>query len=37
VDGRTVTPPEPSGDEQAAFAARAQELAPLYRTELLGP
>jgi quercetin dioxygenase-like cupin family protein len=37
VDGRTATPPEPSGDEQAAFRARVQELAPRYRTELLGP
>lgn len=37
VDGRTTPPPEPSEDEQAAFLRKAQELAPQYRTELLGP
>ena len=37
VEGRTMPPPEPSEDEQAAFLAKARELAPEYRTELLGP
>lgn len=37
VEGRTTPPPEPSEDEQAAFLEKAQELAPKYRTELLGP
>ena len=37
VEGRTTPPPEPSEDEQAAFLAKARELAPEYRTELLGP
>ena len=37
VEGRTTTPPELGEDEQAAFLKKAQELAPEYRTELLGP
>lgn len=37
VDGRTTPPPELSDDEQAAMLAKAQALAPKYRTELLGP
>jgi quercetin dioxygenase-like cupin family protein len=37
VDGRTTPPPALSDDEQAAMMAKAQELAPRYRTELLGP
>ena len=37
VEGRTTPPPELGEDEQAAFLAKAQELAPEYRTELLGP
>jgi hypothetical protein len=37
VEGRTTAPPEPSEDEQATFLAKARELAPQYRTELLGP
>jgi quercetin dioxygenase-like cupin family protein len=37
VEGRTTPPPEPSEGEQAAFLAKASELAPEYRTELLGP
>ena len=37
VEGRTTAPPEPSEDEQATFLAKARELAPRYRTELLGP
>ena len=37
VEGRTTPPPDLSEDEQAAFLAKAQELAPEYRTELLGP
>ena len=37
VEGRATPPPEPSEDEQAAFLAKASELAPEYRTELLGP
>ena len=37
VDGRTATPPELDESEQAAFIEKAQELAPKYRTELLGP
>jgi len=28
VEGRTTPPPKPSGDEQAAFLAKARELAP---------
>jgi uncharacterized cupin superfamily protein len=36
VAGRT-TPPDLSEAEQEEFVARAQELAPRYRTELLGP
>ena len=37
VEGRTTTPPELVDAEQAAFLKNAQELAPEYRTELLGP
>ncbi|HEV2745330.1 MAG TPA: cupin domain-containing protein [Rubrobacter sp.] len=37
VDGRTTPPPELDEAAQAAFVAKAQELAPRYRTELLGP
>ena len=37
VEGRTTPPPELGEDEQAAFLEKAQELAPKYRTELLGP
>jgi uncharacterized cupin superfamily protein len=37
VEGRTTAPPEPSEDEQATFLAKARELAPQYRTELLRP
>ena len=37
VDGRTTPPPEFDEAEQAAFLEKAQELAPRYRTELLGP
>jgi len=37
VESRTTPPPEPSEDDQAAFLAKARELAPQYRTELLGP
>ena len=37
VEGRTTTPPELGEDEQAAFLKKALELAPEYRTELLGP
>jgi hypothetical protein len=37
VDGRTAAPPELDEAAQAAFVARSQELAPRYRTELLGP
>ncbi len=36
VDGRTAAPPELDEAAQAAFVAKAQELAPQYRTELLG-
>jgi quercetin dioxygenase-like cupin family protein len=32
-----TTPPELDEAAQAAFVAKAQELAPKYRTELLGP
>ena len=36
--GSRVTPPPPLDDqEQAAFMANAQKLAPQYHTELLGP
>ena len=37
VESRTMPPPEPSEDEQAAFLAKARELAPQYKTELLAP
>ena len=37
VATRTTTPPELDEAAQAAFVAKAQELAPKYRTELLGP
>nr|MBA4117128.1 cupin domain-containing protein [Rubrobacter sp.] len=37
VDSRTAAPPELDEAAQAAFVAKAQELAPKYRTELLGP
>ena len=37
VATRTTSPPELDEDEQAAFLEKAQELAPIYRTELLGP
>lgn len=37
VDSRTTPPPELDEASQAAFLKKAQELAPLYRTELLGP
>lgn len=35
VASRSATPPKPSREEQAALAARAMELAPKYRTEIL--
>ena len=34
---RTTLPPKPDKDSLAAFQAKAQTLAPKYRTELLGP
>ncbi len=37
VDSRTAPSPELDEAAQAAFVAKAQELAPRYRTELLGP
>lgn len=37
VDRRTTPPPDLGEEEQAAFLAKARELAPEYRTELLGP
>jgi quercetin dioxygenase-like cupin family protein len=37
VAHRTETPPPLSPAEAAAFIAKAQELAPQFRTELLGP
>jgi quercetin dioxygenase-like cupin family protein len=37
VDSRTAAPPDLDEAAQAAFVAKAQELAPQYRTELLGP
>ena len=37
VNSRTAPPPELDEAAQAAFVAKAQELAPKYRTELLGP
>jgi quercetin dioxygenase-like cupin family protein len=36
VDSRTAAPPELDDAAQAAFVAKAQKLAPQYRTELLG-
>lgn len=37
VATRTTAPPELDETAQAEFVAKAQELAPQYRTELLGP
>jgi quercetin dioxygenase-like cupin family protein len=37
VDGRTTPAPERSEEQQAEFRKTAAALAPLYRTELLGP
>jgi quercetin dioxygenase-like cupin family protein len=37
VEGRTTPPPQLDGEQQKAFLRKAQELAPEYRTELLGP
>jgi len=37
VATRATTPPQLDEAAQAAFVAKAQELAPKYRTELLGP
>lgn len=37
VTTRTTAPPELDETAQAEFVAKAQELAPQYRTELLGP
>ena len=37
VATRTEPPPELDAAAQAAFIAKAQALAPQYRTELLGP
>ena len=37
VDSRTAPPPDLDEAAQAAFVAKAQELAPQYRAELLGP
>jgi quercetin dioxygenase-like cupin family protein len=37
VGSRTAPPPELDEASQEAFIAKAQELAPQYRTELLGP
>lgn len=37
VATRTTPPPKPRKEEQAAFARKATELAPKYRTELLKP
>jgi quercetin dioxygenase-like cupin family protein len=37
VATRTQAPPPLSADEQAAFIAKAQSLAPRYKTELLPP
>jgi hypothetical protein len=37
VDSRTTTPPELDEASQAAFLEKPLELAPRYRTELLGP
>ena len=37
LDSRTAPPPDLDEAAQAAFVAKAQELAPQYRSELLGP
>jgi len=37
VGSRTEAPPELDEAAQAEFVARVQELAPWYRSELLGP
>jgi mannose-6-phosphate isomerase-like protein (cupin superfamily) len=37
VATRTTAPPKLDGDQQKQFMKKAQELAPKYRTELLGP
>ena len=37
VGSRTEAPPEPDEATQAEFVERVQELAPWYRSELLGP
>ncbi len=37
VDSRTTAPPDLDEAAQATFMAKALELAPKYRTELLGP
>jgi quercetin dioxygenase-like cupin family protein len=37
VSSRTTPPPKPDKASIAAFQAKAQALAPKYRTELLGP
>lgn len=37
VGGRTTPPPKQDPDEQSQLQKKAQELAPRYRTELLGP
>lgn len=37
VDGRTTAPPEPTQAQQEQLQDKAQQLAPQYRTELLGP
>ncbi len=37
VGSQTAPPPELDEAARAAFAVEAQELAPRYRTELLGP
>lgn len=37
VSGRTTPPPELNDEEKAAATKKMQELAPLYRTEPLGP
>ena len=36
VAGRTTPPPKPSAAEMATFKKKSEELAPKYRTELLG-
>lgn len=37
VPGRTTPPPKPDKAALAEFVRRAKDLAPQYRTELLGP